>query len=78
MCELGTCQELWEGSVLGSSHQPLSLLGKRRRADDHGLSALRAVPSRSKASISALATAKRSEARLCGRHATGGPGVVRM
>ena len=58
--------------------QPLSFLGTRWTGDGHGVLALLAVPSRSMASNSALATTKRSGAGRRGRQTTDWPGVVRI
>ena len=67
-------------SVKGSKISTgLSLpFGTRWRADDYGSSARLTVPSRSMASNSVLATAKRSDATRLRWQATGGPVVVHM
>jgi hypothetical protein len=65
MCRLGIARAF---RARKSPHglQPLSFLGTRWRADDHGPSARRVVPSRNMESYSTLATAKRAGGRRQG------------
>ena len=56
---------------------PTTVLRHEIEGGDHGPSACLAVPSRSMASNSALASAKRFGVKMCGRKATGGQVAAR-